>query len=79
MDTRLNALLVCPLCKGPLQRHPEGHSLVCTHDRLAYPVRDGIPIMLDSEAQAWEDKHDPVPNAALLTDQGKPGDVNEVR
>ncbi len=59
MDTRLLELLVCPLCKGPLehQRPPqhERQELVCHADRLAFPVRDGIPVMLESEARALDD------------------------
>jgi uncharacterized protein YbaR (Trm112 family) len=55
MDTRLLELLVCPICKGPLdyQRPPqhERAELVCMADRLAFPVRDGIPVMLESEAR----------------------------
>jgi uncharacterized protein YbaR (Trm112 family) len=56
MDTRLLNLLVCPICKGPLEhwRPPvqERHELVCHADRLAFPVRDGIPLMLETEARA---------------------------
>ncbi len=56
METRLLELLVCPLCKGPLEhaRPPmqAQHELVCHADRLAFPVRDGIPVMLESEARA---------------------------
>jgi uncharacterized protein YbaR (Trm112 family) len=56
METRLLELLVCPLCKGPLEhlRPPfhERHELVCHADRLAFPVRDGIPVMLEHEARA---------------------------
>jgi uncharacterized protein len=51
MDTRLMELLVCPLCKGPLQHEPNPHELVCPADRLAYPIRDGIAVMLESEAR----------------------------
>ncbi|MBX3620316.1 MAG: Trm112 family protein [Rhizobacter sp.] len=58
MDTRLLELLVCPLCKGPLehQRPPfqATHELICRADRLAFPVRDGIPVMLESEARALD-------------------------
>lgn len=50
MDTRLLELVVCPLCKGPLQHDRETHTLVCNADRLAFPVRDGIPFLLESEA-----------------------------
>jgi uncharacterized protein len=56
METRLLDLLVCPLCKGPLQhlRPPfhERHELVCRADRLAFAVRDGIPVMLEAEARS---------------------------
>jgi uncharacterized protein YbaR (Trm112 family) len=58
MDTRLLALLVCPVCKGPLEhwRPPTRklHELVCQSDRLAFPVRDGIPVMLESAARALQ-------------------------
>ena len=50
MDTRLIELLVCPLCKGPLVRDHERDTLNCNADRLAFPIRDGIPVMLESEA-----------------------------
>lgn len=53
MDKRLLELLVCPICKGPLRTLGSGNSqeLVCRPDRLAYAVRDGIPIMLPDEAR----------------------------
>jgi hypothetical protein len=51
MDTRLLELLVCPVCKGPLEHDREAHELICRADHLAYPVRDGIPVMLESEAR----------------------------
>lgn len=51
MDTRLLELLVCPVCKGPLEHHREMHELVCRADRLAFPVHDGIPVMLESAAR----------------------------
>jgi uncharacterized protein len=58
MDTRLLELLVCPLCKGPLehQRPPfqAQHELICRADRLAFPVRDGMPLMLESEARSLD-------------------------
>jgi len=58
MDTRLLQLLVCPLCKGPLEhkRPPQdtAHELVCHADRLAFPVRDGMPIMLEAEARSLD-------------------------
>ncbi len=53
MDKRLLDLLVCPLCKGPLRLQQEGAlELICRADRLAYAVRDDIPIMLPEEARA---------------------------
>ena len=53
MDKRLLELLVCPLCKGPLRAAGAGGSLelICVADRLAYAVRDGIPMMLPEEAR----------------------------
>ena len=50
MDSKLLDILACPVCKGPLQWHRDIPSLVCRADRLAYPVRDGIPVMLEEEA-----------------------------
>lgn len=59
METRLLDLLVCPLCKGPLEhRRPpqdERQELICHADRLAFPVHDGIPVMLESEARPLAD------------------------
>jgi uncharacterized protein len=58
METRLLNLLVCPICKGPLEhmRPPlqEKVELVCHADGLAFPVRDGIPVMLESEARSLD-------------------------
>ena len=53
MDNRLLELLVCPLCKGPLTLHrgDKLRELICHADRLAFPVRDGIPVMLEGEAR----------------------------
>jgi hypothetical protein len=65
MDNRLLELLVCPICKGPLDYHrPPQHErteLVCMADRLAFPVRDGIPVMLESEARAVDEAVPGVP------------------
>ena len=52
MDARLLEILVCPLCKGPHDHLKDKQELVCKADRLAYPIRDGIPVMLDEEARA---------------------------
>lgn len=51
MDTKLLEVLVCPVTKGPLDYVREKNELVSRSARLAYPVRDGIPIMLESEAR----------------------------
>ncbi|MFA5959250.1 MAG: Trm112 family protein [Tatlockia sp.] len=49
MDKRLLDILVCPLCKGKLVY--KDNELICRFDRLAYPVREGIPVMLEQEAR----------------------------
>ncbi|OZI19357.1 hypothetical protein CAL26_17140 [Bordetella genomosp. 9] len=54
MESRLLDILVCPICKGPLRHDRQEAELVCQADRLAYPVRDGIPVMLESEARPLE-------------------------
>ncbi|MFT3779722.1 MAG: Trm112 family protein [Ottowia sp.] len=56
MDPKLLELLVCPVTKGPLDHDREKHELISRSARLAYPVRDGIPIMLESEARALSDE-----------------------
>jgi uncharacterized protein YbaR (Trm112 family) len=55
MDHRLIELLVCPVCKGPLEllrdQDARPAELACPADRLAFPIRDGIPVMLETEAR----------------------------
>ena len=51
MDARLLEILVCPLCKGPLDYRKAQAELVCKACRLAYPVKDDIPVMLEDEAR----------------------------
>lgn len=51
MDGKLLEILVCPLCKGPLLYRKEEQELICKADRLAYAIRDGIPVMLVDEAR----------------------------
>jgi len=51
MDKKLLEILVCPLCKGPLVYHKAQQELICKADRLAYPIRDDIPVMLEEEAR----------------------------
>jgi len=55
VDPRLLELLVCPLTKGRLSFDRDKNELVSERARLAYPIRDGIPIMLVSEARRLED------------------------
>lgn len=56
MDTRLLDILVCPLCKGPLIYKKEDKELICKPDRLAFAIKDGIPIMLAEEAYRIPDE-----------------------
>jgi uncharacterized protein len=51
IDTRLLDILACPACKGPVHLDREAQVLICRFDRLAFPVRDGIPVMLENEAR----------------------------
>jgi len=51
MDIRLLEILVCPACKGPLDNRKAASELVCKVCRLAYPVKDDIPVMLEDEAR----------------------------
>ena len=59
MDKKLLDILVCPVTKGPLKYDKERQELISTSARLAYPIRDGIPIMLEDEARAiTEDEYE---------------------
>ncbi len=51
MDKKLLDILVCPVCKGALHYDKARAELVCKADRLAYPIRDDIPVMLEDEAR----------------------------
>mgnify|MGYP000170186777 CR=1 FL=1 len=51
LDKKLLSILVCPVSKAPLEYDEESEELVCRASGLAYPVRDGIPVMLESEAR----------------------------
>jgi uncharacterized protein YbaR (Trm112 family) len=55
MDSKLLEILVCPICKGPLVYNKEAQELICKADGLAFPIRDGIPVMLEEEARALTD------------------------
>jgi uncharacterized protein YbaR (Trm112 family) len=51
MDPKLVEILVCPICKGPLAWKRDARELICKADRLAFPVRNDIPVMLEDEAR----------------------------
>lgn len=51
MDARLLEILVCPICKGPLEHRKSDKELVCKPCKLAFPIRDDIPVMLEDEAR----------------------------
>ena len=73
IDHRLIDLLVCPVCKGALEMRRDAEQrpadLVCTADRLAFPIRDGIPVMLESEARPIDG---PAPAVLPLPPAGTP-------
>lgn len=56
MDTKLLDILACPLCKGKLLYDRQNKELVCRLDKLAYPIRDGIPVMLEDQARHLSEK-----------------------
>ena len=68
IDHRLIAMLVCPLCKGPLEASRDGDGrlveLECGADKLAFPILDGIPVMLESEARPLATAATPSPQLA---------------
>jgi uncharacterized protein YbaR (Trm112 family) len=51
MDKKLLDILACPLCKQPLQYKKENNELICKLDRLAFPIKEDIPVMLEEEAR----------------------------
>jgi uncharacterized protein YbaR (Trm112 family) len=60
VDPKLLEILVCPICKGPLVYRRDVKELICKADRLAYPIKDGIPVMLEEDAR----KLDPLEEVA---------------
>ena len=66
LDHRLIAMLVCPLCKGPLEAGRDGEGrlveLECLADKLAFPIHDGIPVMLESAARPLATAASPAPH-----------------
>jgi uncharacterized protein YbaR (Trm112 family) len=51
MDDRLLDILACPVCKGPLKLQRAANVLVCRAERLAFPIKDGVPMMLEEDAR----------------------------
>lgn len=54
MDHRLLEIVACPVCKGKLTYDSAKQELICKLDRLAYPIKEGIPVLLESEARVME-------------------------
>jgi uncharacterized protein YbaR (Trm112 family) len=54
VEPQLLEILVCPVCKGPLKYDRPKQELICPADQLAYPVRDGVPVMLAGQARALQ-------------------------
>jgi uncharacterized protein len=55
MNPRLLQILVCPICKGPLNHDRQSSELICEHDAIAFPIRDDIPVMLVEQARKLTD------------------------
>jgi len=69
MDKKLLEILVCPLCKGDLIYKKEEQELICKADRLAYPIRDGIPVMLEGETRRLSlEEYDALPKKTALVE-----------
>ncbi len=58
MDYRLLESIVCPVCFGKLVLDKEKQELICKVDHLAYPIRDGFPVLLENEARQIEAEHE---------------------
>jgi hypothetical protein len=79
METRLLDLLVCPLCKGRLYVNATRTELICRGDRLGFPVRDGVPVMLESQARNLSVDHDASVQPQLEPDSELPSTGNRPR
>ena len=53
MNKKILPLLVCPVCKGELEFKEKDKELICHQDKLAYPIRNGIPVLLESDARKY--------------------------
>lgn len=54
MDKKLLDILACPICKQPVTYKKDKKELICKLDRVAYPIKDNIPVMLEEEARRLE-------------------------
>lgn len=71
MDGKLLEILVCPVCRGELIYRREHNELICRADRLAYPIRDDIPVMLEAEARRIDlDEYDALKPPTASSFQG---------
>ncbi len=52
MDHRLLEIVACPICNGKLTYDADKQELVCKFDRLAYPIKEGIPVLLETEGRS---------------------------
>lgn len=69
MDKKLLDILVCPICKGDLVFLETAQELICRVDRLAFPIRDGIPVMLEEEGRRISlEEYDALPKRTALVD-----------
>jgi uncharacterized protein YbaR (Trm112 family) len=69
MDKKLLEILVCPVCKSDLIYKKEEQELICKADRLAYPIRDGIPVMLEGETRRISlEEYDALPKKSPLVE-----------
>jgi len=69
MDKKLLDILVCPICKGDLIYKKDAQELICKADKLAYPIRDGIPVMLEVEARGISlEEYDALPKKTVLVE-----------
>ncbi|MDB5570816.1 MAG: hypothetical protein JWN93_1999 [Hyphomicrobiales bacterium] len=71
VDPRLLEILVCPVCKGPLEYDAVRQELISRTSRIAFPIRDGIPIMLPEEARVFDLERE----GQALKSRGEPGDT----
>ena len=56
LDKKLLAMLVCPICKAKLEYDQDKLELICRNDKMAFPIKDDIPIMLEEEARILEER-----------------------